>query len=95
MSKQTNDYQSQAEGLTFPCEYPVKAMGANKDDFHDEIYQCIKAHAPEVSKEGVQIKTSKNGKYLSVTVLVYAQSRDHLIAIYQDLRALDSVVWTL
>jgi len=43
----------------------------------------------------VQIKTSKNGRYLSVTVLVYAQSREHLINIYQDLRKLDSVVWTL
>lgn len=85
----------QPEGLTFPCEYPIKAMGANKVDFQDEIYQCIKQHAPEVSKEGVQIKTSKNDKYLSVTVLIYAQSREHLINIYQDLRKLDSVVWTL
>ena len=90
-----NANSPQAEGLTFPCEYPVKAMGANKDDFHEEIYLCIKQHAPEVSKEGIQIKTSKNGRYLSVTVLVYAQSRDHLINIYQDLRALESVVWTL
>ena len=94
MNAETPD-NPQAEGLTFPCEYPVKAMGANNDNFRDEIYQCIKQHAPEVSKESVQVKTSKNDRYLSVTVLVYAQSRDHLINIYQDLRALDSVVWTL
>ena len=94
MNAETPD-NPQAEGLTFPCEYPVKAMGANKDNFRDEIYQCIKQHAPEVSKESVQVKISKNDRYLSVTVLVYAQSRDHLINIYQDLRALDSVVWTL
>jgi len=94
MTEQNSD-TPQAKGLSFPCEYPVKAMGANKDDFQEDIYQCVKQHAPEVSKEGVQIKTSKNGRYLSVTVLVYAQSRDHLINIYQDLRALDSVVWTL
>ncbi|KAA3639951.1 MAG: DUF493 domain-containing protein [Proteobacteria bacterium] len=94
MTSETPD-TPQAEGLTFPCEYPVKAMGANKDDFQADIYQCIKQHAPEVSKEAVQIKTSKNGRYLSVTVLVYAQSREHLINIYQDLRKLESVVWTL
>ncbi|MCX7545564.1 YbeD family protein [Marinicella gelatinilytica] len=94
MTDQTPD-MNQAEGLTFPCEYPIKAMGANEDNFQEDVYQCIKQHAPEVSKEGVQIKTSKNDKYLSVTVLVYAQSREHLINIYQDLRELDSVVWTL
>jgi len=83
------------EGLTFPCEYPVKAMGTNSDDFQQSIYQCIKQHAPEVSRESIQTKASKTGKYLSVTVLVYAQSREHLINIYQDVRQLDGVVWTL
>lgn len=83
------------EGLTFPCEYPVKAMAANNDDLQQNIYQCIKQHAPEVSLESIQIKTSRTGKYLSVTVLVYALSREHLVNIYQDVRQLDDVVWTL
>ncbi len=90
-----NPQDSAPEGLTFPCEYPIKAMGENRDDFQQTIYQCIKQHAPEVSLESIQIKNSKTGKYLSVTVLVYAQSREHLINIYQDVRQLDGVVWTL
>lgn len=85
----------EAKGLIFPCDFPIKAMGADKDDFQQRVYQCVKQLAPEVSRESMQLKTSKNGKYISVTVLVYAQSREHLINIYQDIRQLDGVVWTL
>lgn len=83
------------KGFEFPCEYPVKAMGPNTDDFLLKITELVKQHAPEVSKHSVQSKISKTGKYQSVTVLVYAQSKDHLINIYQEIRQVEEVVWTL
>ena len=85
----------EGKGFEFPTEFPIKAMGPNTNQFEQEITAIIKQHAPEVSKNSVHTKTSSTGKYRSVTVLVYAQSKDHLISIYQDLRAHKDVKWTL
>lgn len=85
----------EGKGFEFPTEYPVKAMGPNTDQFEQEITDIIKQHAPEVSKNSVHSKTSSTGKYRSVTVLVYAQSKKHLISIYKDVRNHKDVKWTL
>jgi len=85
----------EGKGFEFPTEYPVKAMGPNHDDFEQDVVETVKQHAPEVSSNSVNTKTSSTGKYRSVTVLVYAQSKDHLIAIYKDIRAIKDVMWTL
>ena len=85
----------EGKGFEFPCEYPVKAMGPNTDEFVATITATVKEHAPEVSSNSVHTKTSSTGKYKSVTVLVYAQSKDHLISIYEDLRKNKDVLWTL
>ncbi|MCB1582953.1 MAG: DUF493 domain-containing protein [Marinicella sp.] len=83
------------KGFEFPCEYPIKAMGPNTEDFLLRILELVKQHAPEVSRHSVQSRPSKTGKYQSVTVLIYAQSKDHLINIYQEIREVEEVVWTL
>ena len=43
----------------------------------------------------VHSRTSKNGNYLSVTVVVNATSRDQLDAIYQDLVECETVIMAL
>jgi hypothetical protein len=90
-----SDDIKEPKGFEFPCEYPVKAMGPNTDEFVIKIHELIKQHAPEVSRDSILCKTSSTGKYQSVTVLVYAQSKDHLINIYQEIRMVEEVVWTL
>lgn len=83
------------KGFKFPCEYPIKAMGPNTSEFLQEVTEVVSAHAPEVSRNSVHAKTSSTGKYQSVTVLVMALSKEHLISIYTDVRAIEGVVWTL
>ncbi len=90
----TQDDQA-PQGFEFPCEYPIKAMGPNTTEFLQKITDAVQAHAPEVSRNSVHTKTSSTGKYQSVTVLVMALSKDHLISIYKDVRAVEGVVWTL
>jgi len=90
-----SDGIKEPKGFKFPCEYPIKAMGPNTREFVVKITEVIKQHAPEVSKNSVNSKTSSTGKYQSVTVLVYAHSKDHLINIYQEIRQIEEVVWTL
>lgn len=85
----------EGKGFEFPCEYPVKAMGPNTADFAENILELVKQHAPEVSTDSVQCRASSAGNYQSVTVLVYALSKDHLIRIYQDINTVKEVKWTL
>jgi putative lipoic acid-binding regulatory protein len=82
-------------GLNFPCEYPVKAMGPNTEAFTDEIYALVKNHCPELKREDVTTRASGSATYQSVTLPVRAESRDHLIGIYQDLKNHKDVKWTL
>lgn len=95
MSENNQQHNDNTEGLVFPTEYPVKVMGANTEDFFNMIFNTIKSHASEISRDSVHIKTSSNGKYQSITILVYALSRDHLINIYSDIRKIKGVLWTL
>jgi len=85
----------EGKGFEFPCEYPVKAMGPNTEEFVEAMVQTVRQHAPEVSSNSVHCKTSSTGKYKSVTVLVMAQSKDHLVRIYTDIRKHEDVLWTL
>ncbi len=87
--------EMQGEGLTFPCEYPVKVMGANEPEFFTAVCDAVRPHVPGMSSQAVKVKTSRNGRFQSLTILVYAQSREHLIDIYQSVRKLDGVMFTL
>lgn len=87
--------QIEGKGFEFPCEYPIKAMGPNTKEFMETITALVREHAPEVSSNSVHCKTSSTGKYQSVTVLVLAHSKDHLVGIYQDINKVKDVMWTL
>ena len=95
MSTTDKTGQDEPEGLTFPTEYPIKVMGENTDAFFENVFKVVQSHAPEVSQNSVRKKTSSNGKYQSITILVYAHSRDHLINIYTEVRTVEGVAWTL
>ena len=71
--------------LEFPCEFPIKAMGLNEDDFQTLVENIILNHAEIYANKPVTTNPSSTAKYLSVTVTVEAQSKDQLDRIYQDL----------
>jgi putative lipoic acid-binding regulatory protein len=71
--------------LEFPCQFPVKAMGRDEEDFETLVTGIILSHAEKSAGEPVTTNLSSSGKYLSVTVTIEAQSKDQLDRIYQDL----------
>ena len=81
-------------GLEFPCEFPIKVMGRDKDDFAELVLELIGQHidSPPVR---VQQRSSSSGKYLSLTVTVTASSRDQLDSIYRALNGHDRILMTL
>ena len=81
--------------LEFPCEFPIKAIGHQSDDLVDIVYIIVQTHAPDIKKTAVTTRTSKNEKYLAITITVPATSKAQLDAIYIDLSASEHIVMTL
>ncbi len=89
------EYRKEPAGMVFPCRFRIKAMGLDEDNFDALVVQIIRRHCPDISAGAVSLKPSKNGKYVSVTVDIEAQSRAHLDAIYDDLTAHNRVLMRL
>jgi putative lipoic acid-binding regulatory protein len=55
----------------------------------------VRKHAPDFDAATVEMRPSRQGKYLSVTCTVRATSREQLDALYQELCDHPSVVMVL
>ena len=87
--------EKEAEGLTFPCDYPVKAMGINTEKFRQEMLFIVQKHFHAVQEADIRFSESKTGKYQSVTIPVHATSRLQLEALYREIKVHKDVKWTL
>ena len=74
-----------ADVMQFPMDFPIKIMGKRVDTFADEVVAIVKAHAPGFDAATLEMRTSRNGNYLSVTATIRAESRPQLDALYQAL----------
>jgi uncharacterized protein len=72
-------------GLEFPTDFPIKIMGRRVDAFAQEIVKVVQAHAPDFDPATLEMRTSKDGNYLSVTATIRATSRDQLDGLYRAL----------
>ncbi|MBF0470098.1 MAG: DUF493 domain-containing protein [Gammaproteobacteria bacterium] len=89
--------QSDEETLfEFPCQFPIKAMGAKAEgDFEQLITSIIEKHVPNLKSESVKTRESKNGNYAAVTVTITATSKQQLDNIYLELNGQKEVLMTL
>jgi len=71
----------------FPCEFPIKVMGERRDDFAQVMVEIVTRHAPEFVAASMEMKSSKNSKYLSLTCTIRATSRAQLDDLYRELSA--------
>ena len=81
--------------MEFPCEFPIKVMGRSEANFYDTVVGIVKNHVPTLSRHAVRSTSSRNGNYVSITVLLMATSREQLDQIYRDLSACDAVIMAL
>ena len=77
--------EEQESPLTFPCEFPIKAMGRTGCNLDITVVEIVRRHAPDLSEGAVQTRDSRQGNYIAVTVVINATSRAQLDAIYQEL----------
>lgn len=87
--------ETKAKGLTFPCPFPVKAIGIHTEDFRANVVAIIRRHAPELPDEAVSSRQSEGSKYLAVTATIVATSQEQLDAMYRDLSAYKQIVMVL
>lgn len=71
--------------IEFPCDFPIKVMGATHDDFSHEVTQAIQTHLPDFSPDNVVMRGSSNGNYISLTCTVHVTSKPQLDEIYRTL----------
>ena len=71
--------------LTFPCVFPLKVMGRREDGFAQHVLEIVLRHAPDYHSDTMEMRSSKNGRYLSLTVTLNAKSREQLDALYSEL----------
>ncbi|HTM63731.1 MAG TPA: DUF493 domain-containing protein [Gammaproteobacteria bacterium] len=90
----TDDKQNESL-LTFPCEFTIKVFGEMEPDFEQLIYKLIKPHAPNLSSGAFQSRVSENGKYLSLSITLYVESREQLDNIYKALSSSPKVLMAL
>ncbi len=71
--------------LRFPCDFPIKIMGAGAGDLRRLAVELVRRHAPDLDEARVRVRDSRAGRYQSVTVVVRARTRAQLDAIYREL----------
>ncbi|MFA5626913.1 MAG: DUF493 domain-containing protein [Thiohalomonadaceae bacterium] len=81
--------------LEFPCTVAIKAMGLDQEDFPALVTAIISQHIAPLDANAISTRPSRNGKYISVTVTVYATEKSQLDAIYAALSADKRVVMAL
>lgn len=84
-----------SKGFAFPCEYAIKAMGLAEPGFDALVVELVRRHCPDIREGAISRRDSRNGKYVSITVTITAESLGQLDAIYGELTAHEKVLMRL
>lgn len=86
MTDSKND--TQVPKIEFPSErYPIKVIGDAGEGFSEAVIEVIRRHAPDFDESTLVTRDSRNGRFLSLQVLILATGVEQLQAINADLRA--------
>ena len=71
--------------IEYPCRFPIKVMGAMADGFADALAEVARQFDPDFDAATMELRPSKGGNYLGVTITVTATSREQLDELYRTL----------
>lgn len=91
----TNAEQAQPSFIEYPTDFPIKIMGRQESGLAQSVIEIVSKHAPDFDPSTVEMRTSKQKNYLSVTCVIRATSREQLDALYRDLCDHPQVVMVL
>ncbi len=80
--------QQQLETLfEFPCSFPIKVMAEQGAPLQDIVSQALTDVGIDASRVQMQTRASSSGRYLSITAIFTAESKEQLDRLYQLLTA--------
>ena len=68
--------------IEYPCRFPIKVMGAMVDGFADALAEVAREFDPDFDAATMELRPSKGGNYLGVTLTITATSREQLDGLY-------------
>jgi uncharacterized protein len=71
--------------IEYPSQFPIKVMGAKVDGFVHAVTLIAEQFDPTFDASTIELRPSKAGNYLGVTITVTATSREQLDDIYRAL----------
>ena len=71
--------------IEYPSDFPIKIMGLAHDSFAQTMVDVIALHDPTFSAERLEMRASSQGKYIGLTAVVHATSREQLDNLYRAL----------
>jgi putative lipoic acid-binding regulatory protein len=71
--------------IEYPCDFPIKVMGKNSSDFKPAVIHICQQFDTNFDLTKVEERSSKENKYLGLTVIIHTTSREHLDEIYRTL----------
>ena len=71
--------------IEYPSKFPIKVMGAKVEGFVHAVTSIAKQFDPDFDASTVELRDSKAGNYLGVTITVTATSREQLDELYRTL----------
>lgn len=71
--------------VEFPYQFPIKIMGKTQAGFAQSVIEVVQRHAPEFDPSTLEMRSSREGRYLSLTCTVSATSREQLDELYREL----------
>lgn len=86
---------SEEKLLVFPCDFPIKMMGRETPEFHVTARSLIEKHTGPLDDQAIKSSLSRNGRFVSITVTVSAQSQQQLDDIYRDVSSHEDVLMAL
>ena len=71
--------------IEYPSLFPIKVMGQKVDGLVHAITEIAKAFDPAFDASTIELRESKAGNYLGVTITITATSREQLDELYRTL----------
>lgn len=71
--------------IEYPSAFPIKVMGLQVEGFVDAVVHVARQFDPSFDAATVELRPSRTGQYLGVTVTVTATSREQLDELYRTL----------
>ena len=81
--------------IEYPSRFPIKVVGVNENGFVTAMTHIAKQFDPTFDAATVELRESGGGKYLGLTIIVTATSREQLDDLYRALSTPPMAKWVL